>query len=298
MTLDQLRIFVTVAECEHMTRAAATLRLTQSAVSGAIRALEDRHGVTLFHRVGRKIELTQEGRVFQDEARTVLRSAAAAGQTLRELQGLKRGAINIHASQTTASYWLPERLARFRAKYPDIAIKLTIGNTTQVSSAVISGAAEVGFVEDTVNEPELEAELVHEDRLTIIVHPKHPWAKLRRLKPKDVDGSEWVLRERGSGTRSVFEQALRRHGVKPEHLRVSLELPSNESVRAAVEAGAGATAISHAVVRSALTSRQLCAVPFERMERPFLLLMHRQRRQSFALKAFAQDILPRPVARN
>ncbi len=110
MTLDQLRIFVTVAEREHMTQAAAILGLTQSAVSGAIRALETRHDVVLFHRIGRKIELTQDGRSFLEEARAVLRSASSADQTLRELRGLKRGVIYIHASQTTASYWLPERL--------------------------------------------------------------------------------------------------------------------------------------------------------------------------------------------
>jgi DNA-binding transcriptional LysR family regulator len=292
MTLDQLRIFVGVAETEHMTRAAGALRLTQSAVSGAIRALEDRHGVMLFHRVGRKIELTQDGRTFLKEARAVLRSAATADQALQEMRGLKRGAVSIHASQTTASYWLPERLAQFKKKYPEIAVNVTIGNTTQVASAVIDGAAEIGFVEDTVHDPELSAWLVHRDQLTVVVGSGHPWAKLRRrLKAAEIISAEWVMRESGSGTRSVFEQALRRNGIKLEQLRVCLELPSNESVRAAVEAGAGATAMSHLVVRSGLISGHLCAVPFQPIERPFLALMHRQRRASFALEGFAEGIL-------
>lgn len=129
MTLDQLRIFVSVAEREHMTRAAEALHLTQSAVSGAVNTLETKHGVVLFHRVGRRVELTQDGRIFLEEARAVLRSAAAADQALSELRGLKRGAINIHASQTTASYWLPERLAHFKARHPQVAISVRIGNT-------------------------------------------------------------------------------------------------------------------------------------------------------------------------
>jgi DNA-binding transcriptional LysR family regulator len=291
MTLDQLRIFVCVAEREHMTRAAQALRLTQSAVSGAISALENKHGVALFNRVGRRIELTQDGRSFLDEARAVLRSAAAADQALSELRGLKRGAINIHASQTTASYWLPERLAHFKAKYPDIAINVMIGNTTQVVSAVIHGTAEIGFVEDTVRVDELTAWPVHQDRLTIVVHSQHPWAKLRRrLKASDIASVEWVMRERGSGTRSVFEEALRRDGINPERLRICLELPSNEAVRAAVEAGAGATAMSHAVVRSSLASGQLSAVAFRSIERPFLALTHRQRRTSSALREFIGGI--------
>ncbi len=293
MTLDQLRIFVGVAECEHMTRAAQALRLTQSAVSGAIRALEERHGVALFHRVGRRIELTLDGRTFLEEARAVLRSAAIADQTLRELRGLKRGTISIHASQTTASYWLPERLARFKAKHPEIAIQVMIGNTTQVASAVIDGTTEIGFVEDDVTASELSAWPVHQDQLTIVVHAAHPWAKLRRrLQAKDIYAADWVMRERGSGTRSVFEQALRRNGIRADQLRVVLELPSNESVRAAVEAGAGPTAMSHAVVRSGLISGQLAAVRFQPIERAFLALTHRQRRPSFALRAFTADILP------
>jgi DNA-binding transcriptional LysR family regulator len=152
---------------------------------------------------------------------------------------------------------------------------------------VISGAAEIGFVEDAVQDPELTSHPVHRDQLAIVVHPGHQWAKLRRrLRPKDIMSAEWIMRERGSGTRSVFEQALRSSGVDPEQLRVCLEMPSNESVRAAVEAGAGAAAISYAAVRSALISRQLRSVPFQPIERSFSALTHRERRSSFALRAF------------
>ena len=286
MTLEQLRIFTTVAECEHMTRAAATLRLSQSAVSGAIQALETRHGVSLFHRVGRRIELTHDGSLFLQEARCVLRAASTAELALMELRGLKRGTISIHASQTTAAYWLPERLARFHAAYPDIKIKLTIGNTEQVALAVNSGNAEIGFVEGSINQDELLTQQVDVDHLIIVVGPKHPWAKVRKLKPGQITQTKWVLRERGSGTRSVFEEAMARHGISSEKLNVTLELPSNEAIRAAVEAGAGATAISQLVVKSALLSKHLYAVPFISLERPFVLLKHRDRSESKAVRAF------------
>ncbi len=291
MTLDQLRIFVCVAEREHMTRAAEALHLTQSAVSGAISALENRHGVTLFHRVGRRVELTQEGRSFLNEARAVLQAATTADKALIELRGLKRGSISIFASQTTASYWLPERLARFKSQYPEIAIHVSIGNTTQVISAVIGGSAEIGFVEDIVNVSDLTAWPVHQDRLKIVVNPQHRWAKRsQRLSPDEIRSGEWVMRERGSGTRSVFEEVLRQDDIDPEQLRICLELPSNEAVRAAVEAGAGATAMSHAVVHSGLVSGHLNAVPFRPIERPFLALKHRERRTSTALQKFIDGI--------
>lgn len=286
MTLHQLLIFVAVAEREHVTRAAEALNLTQSAVSGAIRALEERHAISLFDRVGRKIQLTQEGRAFLDEARQVLRAATNADQTLRDLRGLRRGDIRIYASQTTASYWLPERLVRFKAIYPEISVHLTIGNTTQVITSVLAGDAEIGFVEDKVSNPAISARLIHKDQLAIVVHTSHQWATLSRLKPAEMANSNWILRERGSGTRSAFEKALRRRGLNPARLPVTLELPSNEAVRAAVEAGGGATAISYAAVRSALTSNQLAAVPFQPIERPFLAIVHRDRRPSVALRTF------------
>lgn len=293
MTLDQLRIFVGVAEREHMTRAAEALCLTQSAVSGAISALEMRHGVSLFHRVGRRIQLTQDGRVFLEEARAVLRSAAAADQTLCDLRGLKRGAINIHASQTTASYWLPERLAHFKKLYPEIGINVTIGNTTHVISAVVAGSAEIGFVEDEVHIDGLTAWPVHLDQLAIVVHPGHAFARLRRrLKPADIYAADWIMREKGSGTRSVFEMALRREGIKLEQLRICLQLPSNEAVRAAVEAGGGAAAISRAVVRSGVQTGELQTVSFRPIERPFLVLTHCKRRPSFALRKFLDAMRP------
>lgn len=286
MTLDQLRIFVTVAEREHMTRAAEFLRLTQSAVSGAIQSLEARHNISLFHRIGRRIELTQVGRLFLEEARTVLRAADAAELSLLELRGLKRGVITVHASQTTGAYWLPERLARFHAEHPNIDIKLSIGNTDQVAAAVSSGSAEIGFVEGTIRQPHLVTKQVDLDQLIIVVGATHPWSRLRRIKINQITQAKWILRERGSGTRSVFEQALDRLGIPPDQLNVTLVLPSNETVRGAVEAGAGATAISHAVVKSALLSKRLHAVQFEPLERPFVLLQHRDRSQSNAVRAF------------
>src|SRR5690348_2953378 len=105
MTLEQLRVFVAVAERQHMTRAAESLHLAQSAVSAAIAALEARHGAKLFHRVGRGIELTEAGALFLNEARAVLARAEAAELVLSELGGLQRGTLAIHASKTIASSW-------------------------------------------------------------------------------------------------------------------------------------------------------------------------------------------------
>lgn len=286
MTLEQLRIFVAVAECEHVTRAAEKLRLTQSAVSAAIAALEARYGVSLFDRVGRRIELNAEGRAFLSEARAVLARAAAAELALSEMSGLKRGTLSVHASQTIASYWLPPRLVSFRSAYPQIEIKLAVGNTAQTARAVIDGTAELGFVEGRVEDPALEQSTIDQDRLAIVVGAGHPWAHKKRLTDQDLTAADWVLREPGSGTRSEFEAALAAKGMAPDALKVVLELPTNEAVRGAVESGSGVTAMSELVVETALNAGLLVAMNYKLPARPFLVVRHRERYQSKAAQTF------------
>src|SRR6202011_101107 len=209
MTLEQLRVFVAVAERQHVTRAAAALNLAQSAASAAIAALEAQHGANLFHRVGRGIELTETGRLFLVEARAVLARAEAAELVLSELGGLKRGTLAVQASQTIAGYWLPRHLVTFRREHPGIDIRMAVGNSAQVASAVREGAADVGFIEGEIDEPLLAIEHVARDQLVIVVRAEHPWCGIDRFEPAYLTDTEWVLREPGSGTRSVFEAALR-----------------------------------------------------------------------------------------
>jgi DNA-binding transcriptional LysR family regulator len=286
MTLEQLRLFVAVAEREHVTRAAEAVRLTQSALSAAIASLETHYGVALFHRVGRGIALTEEGRLFLDEARSVLARAAAAERVLEELSGLKRGRLTIQASQTIASYWLPMRLVAFRKAYPQVDVKLLAGNTQQVARAVADGSAELGFVEGRIDDPALELIKVARDRLAIVVAPDHPWARAARLTPKELTKGEWVLREPGSGTRSEFEAALAARGIEPSQIDIALELPSNEAVCAAVQSGIGATAISELAAAAGLKSGALVRAPFRLPEREFRAVRHRERYHSRPVQAF------------
>lgn len=290
MTLEQLRIFVAVAEHAHVTRAARALNLTQSTVSAAIAALEARHGVALFHRVGRGIELAETGRIFLEEARAVLARAAAAEQALADLAGNPRGRLRIHASQTVANYWLPTRLIGFMADFPAVTVEIAIGNTAEVAAAVRAGTADLGFVEGPVEDPSLSERLLPGDRLMLVVGAGHPWAALPHVTPGQLAETPWVLRERGSGTRAEFEVALARLGVDPDILNVVLELPSNESVRAAVEAGAGATALSALVVAGGLALGSLRSPGLDLPQRAFHLLLHRERYLGRAARAFLETV--------
>jgi DNA-binding transcriptional LysR family regulator len=295
MTLEQLRIFVAVAERQHVTKAAAALHLTQSAVSAAVTALEARHGVALFDRVGRGVVLNQTGQIFLEEARAVLARAAAAEAALEDLAGLRRGRLSIQASQTIASYWLPARLGAFREAYPGVILEVAIGNTSQAIEAVATGAAEIGLIEGEVSDPHLSSTVIDHDQMILVVAPEHPWS--RGLKDGwALTDTAWVLREPGSGTRWALEAALARQGLRLGDIDVAMVLPGNEAVRAAVEAGVGAAIMSRSVAESGLASGALVKAPLELPRRPFRLLRHKERYQSKAGDAFI-DCLERFAGR-
>ncbi len=283
--LELMRVFVAVAERLHVTQAAAALNMTQSAASAAIRTLEGRLDAVLFDRVGRHIELTEAGRVLLPEARAVLRRAEKAEAALGELATLARGHVRIYASQTIAGYWLPARLHRFHMLHPRVGFALAIGNTAQAARAVAEGAADIALVEGAVDDALLARIAVATDRLVLVVAPSHPWATRSDLAPAELAGSAWVLRERGSGTRQAFADALRGHGIDPETLSVAMELPSNEAVRAAVIAGAGATVISHVVAAYPIGAGALVSVPVPLPPRPFTALLHGDRHRARAVTA-------------
>jgi DNA-binding transcriptional LysR family regulator len=209
---------------------------------------------------------------------------------LSELGSLKRGTLAIEASLTIAGYWLPRHLVAFRRAFPQIDIRLAIGNTAQVAAAVRKGDVELGFVEGAVDDPALANTILARDQMELVVGPAHDWADIERLAPGRLAETEWVMREPGSGTRSVFEAALEGFGLSLRDLKIALELPTNEAVRAAVEAGIGATALSASVVAPSLEAGLLHRVRLDLPERTFSVLHHRERYRSSAAEALLQLI--------
>jgi DNA-binding transcriptional LysR family regulator len=277
MTLEQLRIFVAVAEREHVTRAAADLNLTQSATSAAVAALEARYAIKLFNRIGRRIELTQAGRLFLVEARAVLARAAAAENVLADVAGLKRGSLRLAASQTVGNYWLPPLMHRYRVSYPGITLALSIGNTEMVAARVRDGVADLGFVEGPVDDQALSVTPVADDELVLVVSPALPQPKRQTISPADLKAMRWVFREPGSATRALFEKAMAKAGLRISDIEIVLELPSNEAVRAAVEDAAGAAVLSKLVVAASIEAGSLIDLNFALPKRKFFALHHKDR---------------------
>jgi DNA-binding transcriptional LysR family regulator len=291
MTLEQLRIFVAVAERQHVTRAARDLNLTQSATSAAIAVLEQRYATRLFDRVGRRIELTEAGRLFLAEAKAILARVQDAETMLMDLADLRHGTLAVAASQTIGTFWLPHLVRRFRAGHPGVAVTVEIGNTEFVAARVRDGYAALGFVEGPVAEPLLAAEALRDDELVLVAPPGHAWAAAGLPNEPDtlracLAGADWVVREQGSGTRVAMEDVLATYGVAAAEIRVAMELPSNEAVRTAVEAGIGLTILSRLVVEVALAAGVLGEVALALPRRRFYALRHRERYASSAAERF------------
>lgn len=296
MTLDQLRVFVAVAEREHLTEGAKAVNLTPSAATSAIQALEGRHGTKLFHRVGRRLELSDGGRAFLVQARAVLSMAKTAEAALEDLSDLTRGRLAVAASQTLANYWLPPLLMSFATAHKGITVELTEGNTTTVSASVLAGDAEIGCIEGHVEEPALSVTPLADDRLVILASARHPLTQHRPVAAADLTRHGWVMREPGSGTRAVFEAAMQAAGIGSADLEVALTLPTNEAVCAAVAGSECLTVASELVARPHFEAGRLRRVDFPLPKRSFALIRHKERFQTKASSAFEALLLDEAAA--
>lgn len=291
MTLDQLRVFVEVAERGHVTRAAEALRMSQSAASVAIAALEDLYQIKLFDRVGRGIQLTEPGRVFLREARAVLDRASMARSVLQDLAGSPSSPIALAASHTIATYWLPRRLAAFHAANPRVRFNVMIRNTREVEAAVADGEVSIGLVEGPTQHPALLRTRLDHDQMVLVVAADRAPVPIDPAGKIDLRALNWVIREPGSGTRRGLEDLAARQDLSLDDLNIFLVLPGNEAVRAAVEAGAGATIISRHVVASAIAAGTLVEIPIELPQREFALVRHRERHATLAQKALVAHLI-------
>ena len=301
MTLDQLRVFLAVVEYLHFTRAAEALYISQPAVSAAIQSLEEQYGVKLFHRIGRQVDITEAGKLLQAEAQKIIDQVVLTERGLRELNDLQRGDLKLGSSLTIGNYWLPDKISEFKRQYPGISVHCNLANTEEICEGTATGMFDLGLVEGEVKpalKHSLEEEIVGGDRLLIVVGKSHPWFEREKILLTEVSTTAWVMREPGSGTQQRFEEALQNWGIEPSQLDVILVLSSGEMVKAIIENGVGASAISELMVKKELQLGTLRAIQviddrensnaIVEIVRPFLMLKHQQRFQTRLSRAFEE----------
>lgn len=295
MNLDQLTVFLAVSRHLHFSRAAEELYITQPAVSASVAKLESEYSVKLFHRIGRRVELTDAGRFLAREGHRLLEQVSQLERRLLEFNALKRGVLTIGASFTVGNYWLPAALKLFHDSHPTIEVQCGLGNAEQVLEGTARGEYDLGFLSGSEHDPlpeQLAAEAVGREKLQIVVAAGHPWFGLEALQPDQLGDSAWVMRERGSGARQMFADGLHHIAIRLESLPVSLVLTSSEMVKMVVLSGGGAAALPESMIRHELSLNLLWPVRVEGlvMEQSILMIRHAQRHQSVVLTAFEERV--------
>jgi DNA-binding transcriptional LysR family regulator len=284
----QLEVFIAIAATGSVRAAAESIHLSQPAVSMALAELERLLDAPLFDRSGRRLVLNEHGMAALPRAREVLERLRELPRGAADASGALTGELRIGASNTVGNYLVGELLGGFVRAQPEVALHLAIANTEQIVTDVHRFVLDVGCVEGAVAHADIEVLPWREDRLVVCVGPDHRLAGRRRLATRDFRDVRWILRERGSATRTLAERAL---SALPPPAGV-LELGQSEAIKQAVIAGLGVACLPEVAITDAVAAGRLRALrtPFLDLRRRLSLVLHRERYRGPLLRAFVETV--------
>lgn len=240
VTMRQLTVFASVARHSSFARAAEELHLTQPAVSMQIKELEAAVELPLFERSGRSVRLTMPGEYLLVYARRLLATLKEAGDAMAKLRKVQGGRLTV-GMVSTAEYFLPRLVARFRSQHPAVEMRLVVGNREQLSRMLHDNEVDLAVMGSPPRELDTRAEPFAAHPLGVIASPEHPLARRRDIAPKALEGEPFIVREPGSGTRAAMERFFRDQRIAPAAV---MEMASNETIKQAVIANMGLAFVS------------------------------------------------------
>ncbi len=284
MNLHLLRLFSAVVEKEGVVAAARSLRLSQPAVSRAVRELETQMGIPLLERTSRRVRLTPEGREIYQQARAIYLAERAVEDTAARLKGLRQGTLHVGASTTIATYVLPPLISAFAKLHPDVDLRLSAVHTRIIVDRLKEHELDVALAEAPVDDRGIVVTPWRIDQMIVIGAANHPLAG-QSLHPNSLAGETFILREPESGTRAIVVEALRQAGIEPHRV---MSIDDTEVIKHVVAEGLGIGVVSQYAVAEQLASKRLVALNVEGLtiQRPFNRLELAQRSPSTAARAF------------
>ncbi len=284
-TLRQLEVFVAIARLESVSKAAESLRMSQSAASTSLAELERHHDSPLFDRIGKRLTLSALGHQLLPKAVALLDRAGEIDQLLQGRSGF--GSLNLGATLTIGNYLATLLIGRFMQAHPECRVRLSVQNTSHVVQGVAQHSLDLGLIEGDCQHPDLEVQPWLDDELVVFCAPQHPLATQGTASLDELAREAWILREQGSGTRLTFDQGMRHH---PQPLNIRLELEHTEAIKRAVESGLGIGCISRLALRDAFRRGSLVALetPELDLRRRFYFIWHKQKYQSSAMREFVE----------
>ena len=301
----RLCVFRSVARHLNFSRAAEELRLTQPAVTQQIKALEEELGVPLFERGGGRIALTPGGKALLPFAESIRVLGEEAIFAVAAAHGEQAGELAIGASQTIGQYLLPHLISGFRRGQPKVRITARSGNSDAMLQLLLAREIGIALIETPEQRKDLHIEPFMEDHMVLVVPAGHPWVG-SEVEPSALMTQPLLMREFGSGSRRVVEQALHAIGLPSRQLDISMEWDSTEALLSAVEAGLGVTFVSRWAVRNQLSlgTLRVAQVRGLRLSRKFSVAYNAGPEPAGNAGAFrrfvlasASDLAPRPTGK-
>ena len=282
-TLRQLEVFLTIARCGNLTQAASQLAMSQSAASSALKDLENQFDLQLFDRIGRRLQLNEQGKALQPKAQSLLEQAGEIERML--LNHDDAGHLAIGATLSIGNYLAVGLVAQYKSRYPQADVRLEVNNTHNIVEQIRRFELDVGLIEGEINDSELDIQTWRTDELVVFCSPEHPLANQASLSDEQLVKAQWILRESGSGTRQAFDRAM--HGLLPE-LNVAMELQHTEAIKRAVEAVLGLGCLSRITLEDAFRHGRLIplAVPHRDFHRSLYRVLHKQKYRSTGLESW------------
>lgn len=240
-TLRQLKVFSSVARHLSFARASEELGLTAPAVSMQIKELETEVGLPLFDRSSRKVSLTMVGEYVLAYTQKVLAAMRDAEDMVARFRGLRTGMLDV-AMVSTAKYFLPRLLARFRGEHPGVEIRLHVGNNREEVVALMrEGSVELAIMGRPPRNWPSRAEPFAMHPHVLVTSVEHPFARAEKVAVNALLGEEFIVREPGSGTRAALDEFMDAHQMRA---RITMQMSSNEAIKQAVMAGMGVSLLS------------------------------------------------------
>ncbi len=286
ITLKQLEVFIAVAQSGNVTRAAESLNITQSATSMSLSDFETQLGRKLFDRVGKRLQLNDSGRLLLPKALDAIARVSEI-ESLAASDTMLIGQLRIGASLTIGNYMLPGMIGSFMKDHSGAHVTLDVANTRHVIQSLKQFQIDVGFIEGFCHEPDIEVMPWCRDELVIFAAQAHPLARQETVTAEDLAAANWILREPGSGTREVFDNAVL---GRISRLNLLMEFSHTEALKRAVETGIGIGCASRRTLVEALASGSVVVLPtpFLNLERELYMLVHRQKYRTQGLEAFLE----------
>lgn len=242
MRHTQLRSFHAVAATESVTAAANQLNVSQPTLTTQIRTLEEEYSVELFMRTGGRMRLTDAGRQLQQITRRIFADEADARHFLTESRELRTGQLRVGA---VGPFHATEMLVAFHARYPQIEISVSVGNSHVVLQNLLDFQSDVAVLAYVESDPRLWVSQYSRDAIVVFGRRDHPLFAPGRsgVRIAELHGQPLIVREHGSNTRRASDEAMAKAGVAP---RIVMEIGSREAVREAVASGVGFGFVSSA----------------------------------------------------